>query len=418
MTILTKVFAVAVLLILVCCGVLQGQAVSPLFQVMSSNPLIDRPEVFREMQRNIDMEFGKTPPGLHLDVFYQKMYQAEDKILSYVQSLNVRLTPDSTAVKILFIGDSLEIRFRGVELKNILDSIKREVAARVSAQIAHGLESFQSQDMKDAVIQALKSTVEESGLLTGIENTEYKDNDEVNAVSKEVAAALLDGIERIITTSAPVSKAIRNLTEKDIAILFYRAFSEFSTKVKSGLTDALTMAEHKVARLIDQVSDDLVSANVGVGVTEGTGAFSGGFTYSVVYAKNFQGIAYVNGKFTDTSHSQTASSLLVGAQFRFAFDPVQCDLLMSKLVGANLSSAWEFGIGGSVRTQSDLVFGVAAFISSPNKFWSDDENTYTVGATFKGTSRNSPTLLLGGIFRHEEKTTPIIQLGLPVFTSK
>src|SRR6266446_1043217 len=128
-------------------------------------------------------------------------------------------------------------------------------------------------------------------------------------------------------------------------------------------------------------------------------------------------MAYVNGKFTDTSHSQTASSLLVGAQLRYAFDCIQGDVLMSKLVGSNLKSAWEFGLGASVRTQSDLVLGIAGFISSPNKFWSEERNTYTIGATFKGVSKNSPSLLLGAIFQQDQKTTPVFQLGLPVFTS-
>ncbi|HLX12938.1 MAG TPA: hypothetical protein VKS81_09000, partial [Bacteroidota bacterium] len=79
-----------------------GQNVSPLFQVMSSSSLIDRPQLFRDMDNNIDSNLAKVQPGLNVDYFKDKMTLLRDNMFGDLDVL-----VDSTKVE-----DILTIRTR------------------------------------------------------------------------------------------------------------------------------------------------------------------------------------------------------------------------------------------------------------------------------------------------------------------
>ncbi|MDA0748698.1 MAG: hypothetical protein O2954_19445, partial [bacterium] len=59
---------------------LSGQTLSSLHQVLSSSSLIDRPQVFRDLQSAIRDSIGNVEPGLRLNGFYSRMSTARKQL--------------------------------------------------------------------------------------------------------------------------------------------------------------------------------------------------------------------------------------------------------------------------------------------------------------------------------------------------
>ncbi len=70
-------------------GFVFAQTTTPLLQVLASNSPLDRPPIFREMQRQIGTEIEGLEPGLQADLIYDKMQDVRDLLLNTYDSLEL-----------------------------------------------------------------------------------------------------------------------------------------------------------------------------------------------------------------------------------------------------------------------------------------------------------------------------------------
>jgi hypothetical protein len=183
--------------------------------------------------------------------------------------------------------------------------------------------------------------------------------------------------------------------------------------LQSLITRALNKAEHTVVDVINESSEILVRGNTGLAVTKGTGAFAGGIHFSLLVGSNLQFGVYGNGQFEKGDKTSSTSKSLLGFQARYASERLQGDLLGSYMKSDVEDVSNEFGAGLAVKVTDDIILGAALFGSFP-KGKGFFRKSY--GFTLRGTSTNSPTLLIGGA-RNDGPSTPVFQVSFPILPS-
>src|SRR5258706_7913967 len=144
-----------------------SQTVSPLHQVMSANSIINRPQVFRDLQANLSESIENTDEGAKLDVIYRLLADLHDGLVRKVNSLHA----DST-------GDSLVIQFDGKTLFGFkLDSLKVPSTSilKIQKQLANDLRTLMEKihiddpTLKEALSQALLIALEKTGATKNVD---------------------------------------------------------------------------------------------------------------------------------------------------------------------------------------------------------------------------------------------------------
>jgi hypothetical protein len=412
-----KIFTLFVLGIVIH-SLLSAQTVSPLFQVMSSNSLINRSQVFRDLQQSIKDVHGTTKPGINLEYFYEKMSAVRESILAKIQAPVLQYKKDS--VLAFYRTDYLGgIRVEQVKrLIDVLNHTEEKLENVLSKEIKVALVSL-SDDEKSAVIEALLVSLKTSGFVKDV-NFGSTQDDRIGHLSNAIAMAVIDEIKKRIQQSSPKIKLFFDYTDKDkeealsdLVAAVNNISDDVAENIRDFVTQALDNAEHEVAKVVNDINDWLLAGNIGLGVTKGSGAFAGGINFSFVGSTYQIGI-YVNGQFNKNDSDKSPASSLLGFQARYAEDRWQLDGLASKLIGANQQENFEYGFGASYRANNDIVVGVAYFglFESP-----DGGQLHTIQSTygfvFKGTAAVSPALLLGGM-RTCDETRPIFQISFPI----
>ncbi|MBI1806497.1 MAG: hypothetical protein HYR76_05540 [Ignavibacteria bacterium] len=400
---------------------LTAQTVSPLYQVMSSNSSIRRPAEFRDMQDYIEQNFGDVKPGLRLDYFYDKLSAARTMLMAKIQTPQVRAKNDTlifTVDRFSFSVPASTIR----KVSKILDHTEEQLADALKKSIdtLFLTLSFSPQEQR-AVITSLLTMLRQ----TGVEGDVILGNS-TQDLSKSISSILLIRARAEMESIFPERPLYKNYTNIDtLRDDLQLVFDKITGEVRDRITQVLDKAEHELAKTVLDASNKLLQANIGLGVTEGTGAFNGGMLYTFKLSAWLKGGLYINGQFhnSDTTGSATdtlkPSESLVGLQIRGVFDRAQIDLLGSKLIGNHMNSAWEFGLGASARTNNDIIIGLAIFSVFPEVLQLNNENsTYTLGATLRGTAADSPSLLFGAVMQKDKKTVPVFQISFPILPSR
>ncbi len=357
---------------------LNGQIISPLHQMLSSNSPLNRPQVFRDLEDKIGDEFGKVEPGLRTDLLYKQMSIARQKIGAVIDSLRSAWEPTEAALS--------------PEQVKRLTKIFENVLAR-------SLSVVKNQETKEAILSALLDVLEKSGATAGA--TFSQNQNEVQKSETKIAEILV----------AKINEFIKAKTDQDDS---KQKFLEALDKVHEALAQALDKAEHKVADVLDAFSRWLLAINTGLAISEGgKGAFAGGLLLSLAIRSSTQIGVYVNGQLSRTGADSTEpKQSLVGVQFRYAKDRCQIDLLASRLFGykdLRVVEAMETGLGLSWRAGNSCIVGLAYFYL----FVKEISDVHKIGLTLKGTKADSPGFLIG-LARDINTTRPIIQFSFPV----
>ena len=418
MTILSKGFALAILLILVCCSVLQGQTVSPLFQVMSSNSLINRPMIFREMQDEIQKQVDKTTPGLLINDFYQDMALWRRKFIDLIKTPRLQIAENGITIEIEGkVFDTIPLKDKNALEKNGNDLFK-EVDAALTKKIngiIDGLE-FEPSSTKNPIPAALILALEETGLTRNISTSGFEDSTQLK-FSRIISGMLFREVKRVILSDHPeFENQLARLTGQKLVEYVNNIINKVVLELKENLSQALDRGEHEVAKAVNEISRWLISGNTGLAVSKGQGAFSGGVQLSYIHPGCQIGV-YFNGAFNKGDTTKPTQTL-VGVRTQIAWDAIAIDVLGSGLFGDikySVFDSGELGSGFSYRTGSDLIFGFSYYIFFGSKFF--PEHTY--GLTMKGTSADSPGILFGARVQTNEgvknDVSPIFQISYPVF---
>ena len=467
-----------------------SQMVSPLHQVMSANSLINRPEVFRDMQEYIASAYKDLPPGVKLDYFYKKMVPIRDNLLSYIEApvifkpeftridtVTEQFSANSIAVLRANVKDSSRTNvsrdtffvWRGLSVKEIaalrsqitskedsqlleslikkcrkarfeyrakkvididfgklktpsmiLNDIQNQLARELDTILRNHIPSSLGNDVRAAVLAGILAALKQAGVIQSV-SLGSESSDYIQTFSNTIAEAVMDKLREAIRQRFP---EVLVYDESYIDTLIERIpllddeLKTIARNLKEDIKSNLDKAENTLATAVNEYAKQFLSGNTGFAVTEGEGAFTGGVMYAFV-SGHFQSGMYINGQFNKSSNNSKSDTTLVAQQFllgfqvRFATDDKQFDFLFSKLIGENKSSELEVGMGVSYRITDGLIIGAAGF-----SLLREQNDVYTIGATFKGTGSESPAVLVGTNFQDGREATPIFQISLPILPKR
>lgn len=397
---------------------LQSQSVGPLHQVISTNSLINRPMVFRDLQRSVQDEFGNVEPGLRLELLYNKMSKVRQGLLDRVRAPEMSYSKD--IIHIAYFSDTLNVEFK-VGLKGKFFSRTQSWLTKILIteidRFLKKVENKQKEAFLTSIIRALQSS--------GFPKPNWPDtSSSTRKLSMYVMSILMNNIKQEIEGQYPGLNldAITNQQILEAAIKAFNGIAnDFVANLRSELAEVFDSAEHEIANVTDEFSNFLLSANAGLAVTEGPEGFSGGLLLSYVWSTRFQTGVYINGQFSEQSKDTTSvmpEQSLIGVQMRFAGDAVQLDLLGSALFGNSgfkFFEVFELGAGVSYRCGTSFIVGLEGFWlhSVKSDAGLNFEDVLTAGVSLKGASANSPSVLVGITAQNGSKK-PIFQVSFPI----
>jgi hypothetical protein len=409
------------LLALFCLEISKTQSASPLFQVIASDPLINRSSIFRDLQDKMVDELSRTEPGLHLNIFYGEMSDARRYVLNLIPSATLDYSAGDSILYITlrYYGGTLSDHIKITDAKS-LSKTPKDILNEAEGKIANDINSLleridiQPSEEKEAILTALIAALEEGGLTRNISTSGFESSVQLRLAKLMSGMIFKYGTETVLKNHPDWRKSIERDTLIKLKDTLNAAFKSTEEKAKQIVSDAMDKAESKIADLVDNVSRRLVSGNVGIGVTQGTGAFVGGVQYSFVLP-SWQFGLYTNGQFNNGDSTRPTQSLL-GIRVRCATEAVQFDLLHDRLFGDKQISnfrSYDVGIGISYRISKDMIIGSAYF----NQHNDEALVTQQVGVTFATTSPGSPSLLMGFQIKAGD-TRPVFQISFPVNATK
>ncbi|HVZ38166.1 MAG TPA: hypothetical protein VHI13_02740 [Candidatus Kapabacteria bacterium] len=413
---------------------------STLFPLLATNSRINRPEVFRALQEDIASELGNVEPGLRLDALTNRMAQFRSAVAALN---NVRFEVDTggadrkqfyIVLKGLRAGDSINLA--AIHSNVTWDSLKSTCSTQIHDYIVRAISTATTIVNGDKLSQILKETGI-NGLSTIKGTNATSSGDIANQVASILATIISDRLSNTVFKALGIkANGADTITEVDAAEFAVQQLNKALGQAFTALTDGFNTAEHRIGDAVSHISTFMVSANVGLAVTEGGGDFAGGTHLSLNLCKAVQVGAYFNSHFSpvDTTLADSAfvGRWLVGLQLRLLLADTQVDLLCSRSAGKSGSlndntAHTELGFGFSLlSTKYSVVVGAAALYQFGGT--NPTSNTASLSRlsaaiTLRYADPQSPMLVLGwswafapGAFDllKPGSSTPLIQLIAPI----
>lgn len=418
-----------VILFLIPISSAHGQAVQSLHQALTSNMLIDRSLVFREMQASIEEEMAGVEPGAKVDLLFKKMSAIRTPLLDAIQAPKVELETTqqdgTTQYRLRFsmpLGPSVsDIQFSlqtRISANDVLSRLEKDLAVVLTGHMRRL--PIGASEQQRAIFASLLVSIDESGVVS-ISVSDASNGDFSARLGSVLARLIVLRLKQEIRLADPAYDGDRPYEAEGTIRAFIDGFNarseEAATLARESVVKALNRAEHDITQGVETFSKLLISGSAGLAVTQNEGgALGGGLNISWVSGTSFQMGVYANGQLSqsDTTDSDTPAQSLIGFQGRYAGDRLQLDLLAAVLFAdkdfkAGHFDLWQVGGGISYRPNNDFIFGVAGF----GLFGPGVGNAATVGLTLKATSAASPAVLLG-VERQNDETRPVLQISFPV----
>lgn len=409
-----------------------GQSMSGLHQVLASNSLIDRPQVFRDLQTNIEDTLKTVQPGVKLDYLYGKIDGIRPRILANLQigfDIEETSLSDGYTIKINFKdkiiwSEKLTNNIKYKAFDSLLDTMEVELEDFLFSK----LDSTET-DLKkinDAVSASLIFSIYETGLLAGKVNLT---DDYAKDLAKVLAKFVFEEVRKRIRLKYPNFSLEDEIEMTEWANKIDAVLNEAVEKIRAKVANVLDQAEYKLAKAVDSFSQWLVSGNAGLAIVDGDGAFGGGVHVAFTFDSKCQVGVYYNGQFSEDKFLAEAQAnaekagnnklqaistrqSLIGGQLRFASDCSQLDIMGAVLLKAN--RACELGVGVSRRLEGGLIIGLSGFIIVRGN---EAQSRKVYGGTLKRASISGPTLFAGFI-KEDDKRHPIFQVSFPIPAKK
>jgi len=365
------------------------------------------------MQKNISDDIKEQTLGLKYDALFKKMTEFRKRILGGFEQLEPKFDTNSNAAKVK-IG-SVEYTFVSfVESKSLddySDSLEKTISEKLSEFLNNDI--FENETTKYIFSKLIDFTLE-SEIVSNVQVSNIKDDELSKKLSNLFARILVSKMKiiiiekfRTVDGSFDPSKPLNNYTNPEIKTKladFVIVFNSQVTNVRSSISKNMDKVESTLSNVFEKASNFLVSSNIGLGFSQGTGDFTGGFNLGFKFnpTKDFncQLGVYINGNFNN-GDSTTISGGLWGGQFRIAYDNLQLDLLGSTYFkNDQIRKSYEMGLSISYLLNESIIIGASYFyldsdIQDSTSVTITKKYFNSLGIYLKPTANNSPVLYLG-----------------------
>ena len=449
------------LLLIVIFSISFAQKSNPLFQVMSANSMLERPEVFRKLQISVEESLGDVEYGLAVKILTKEIEEKKKLFKSYLDNLKVEITKSQEGVFQLWVEfpaiDKIKFKLPSQELKidAILSKIEDSLAVPINELIYTTLIKSTFLDEKEkAIIWALVNSLKQEGIFDN--SIDFEEKEISYQLAKKISGLAVSELKKLID---------KNLLEKGLKIpkklslgmevkpdsingckydkLYQLINCNFNTslnQVKQLFIEIIDKVEFVISNTVDDISKYLISGNVGISVSKGEGDFSGGIHYLLKVDENIQVGAYVNPEFTsmidttkiDSSVNNVENELtafLFGLQVRFIInDDVEFNGLLSRISGSDIKPSMEGCASLSFRPIKEIILGLSYFYSQNSYLGMEDgDESHILGLNISSSSPGSPSLLVGFLRQRklhlendgnykfgEYGTSFVFQVGYPI----
>jgi len=391
-----------------------SQTASTMHQIISSDPLLARDSTFRQMQDQIETELGRTGKGAQLNLLFNKMSKVQEDIIAFLQPPMVSADTVERKIVISYGGKKLELQLPKSPPKDVIvEEIRTKLRKELHQAFSKALNNFRNPSTRNSVIRALSKALAGSPLSVGVDQTTLGLNEDPEKLAEVLAEVLTSSLESELQRRL---EEIMRLAEPfrlpRLAEEINRLLAEAADLVREPFLRAFQTAETGLRTLVDRFSKTLLAGNAGFALTEGTGAFAGGFIVTFVRPNSKVGL-YVNTQFRNATTTDPATQSLLGAQYEWIGCSSQFDVMASYFFGPIVGKSVEIGIAHSNVIFSSVILSKSLFAYKPGR--SGFENaSVMVGLGVRGLSQNSPGLFLGKRFQKGRSWDMLVQVSFPI----
>jgi hypothetical protein len=399
-----------------------SQPISTLNQIMTSNPLINRPIEFRAMQQDVYSVLQSTEPGLKANYIYEKMADGRKRLLNYIIIPVVNYKDDSIIISLPVTSDSIIIpNAKAYTRDSLINELKQKVRQGLM-DMMKGEEFFESK-LGLSVLSRINLFIGASELAVNA-STKKGDKNSIDKFATLISGIVFDRAIKWLQLHYSTGFSLAKINDpKELVDTLNSALGEINGILQGRMNSILDKVEDEFTRAITSFSNRLLSGNMGLAVTEGDGALNAGLLLSFIVGESFQFGFYVNGQLNNDSTSVDTTKVndnikpnqsLIGGQLRYAWDKIQLDLLISALFKDKNFKAFEVfegGAGFSYALNSDIILGLAYYIMIHTV--EGFNNIHLLGLNVMAKNTSVPSFLLGVQFSNGV-TTPVFQISQPI----
>ncbi|MBT3231846.1 MAG: hypothetical protein HN356_03445 [Calditrichaeota bacterium] len=428
-----------------------SQATTPLFQIMTSNSMLDRPPVFQKLDKEIQKTKDADKTGIHINESFTskigkmklefiELFNAPSLIYDGSLETHKRVTikwlygKHIDTISIIHNQDSNEITLSNFE-NEIIKSIENELVKAMTDRIGTLFKNHEIKDEQAAFIYALLNHIDDVKVEGNNNGAEDLANAIAKHLAKQVRAHLDRNIKEILKKEPEILTYSMDTVIAEICKSVNSKLNEFFKLLESEVLVAFYHAESEINKVIESASDFLVDSNVGLGLSESKGSATPGLVLTSkigeylrigVFAggslvtepldlgedlENSNNVGVIDTTITDTSDTsnETESDLLVGLRIQWAWGGYALDALGSVDIKAESNPQVEAGLGASF-VYGDLVIGGAYY-----RHWAGEVSrpAFDIGGlTLKSRTSDSKSVLVGVTYNHRtEDYYPVVQFG-------
>lgn len=419
-------------------GISFGQDLSPLIAPLTTNQLIDRPLLFRDLQNNLSTEIGSVKPGLQVNYLNKKLKDLRALSIDKIGKIKLVLeSSDNLNYKlILRLGGELssditiieKVNLNDISVNKIFDNLEVKLDFFINEKIfekAFAITELNNKTyLKNTILKLTFTFLKNSDLSGNIfglpseteDNIDDKDLQE--NLSKLISMQIINYVKNKINLYINLDQIPNGENNTKLVI---ENINEQIQNVTGIINTLYSDAEREIFSLVDKFSKTLVSGNIGLAISQGSGNFSGGIQFAWNFSSVFQGGAYLNGQFNGGDSTKPMNSL-VALQTRYApFNNFEFDAVISAYFGdRNFKSFtnYEFGGGMSWNPTSTLIFGVTYFklvnSSSSNSSVNGLNWIQTLGLYVKSTDKTLPAIVFGRSWQNDTSDSFGFQIVYPI----
>lgn len=410
-----------------------GQTLSPLYQVISSNPLVTRPAVFREMQQHLNDSLANVKPGLRAGIIYKKIYEGREALLERLPRVSLQRGNSFT---MNFQKDTLRIGVQQTSVRMWLQAARpdslslkrgskedRSLGLLVDSCVNQLAQAFEAGSIRESVLLQLSTALRLSELVPA--GTSRGQSDTTKRLTPLVAS-LRAAIIKIVLDALQQ----QDLDDLDVAMKDSTQFNTFlvettdaiNGRVRSEVSRVLDRMEDDFVGIVDEFSRWLVAGNMGVSLSQETNSFGSGVQLLLSCSPRVRVGVYFNGNLTASDSLQPRQSL-VGLQGSFETClSVELDLMVSTYFGDKSFknfSTYELGLGiGIPIGTKGVVLGAGGTLLKNNAAKDRPPLNDVVWSSGLYVKLPGGPSVLVGYAREGGRSAPTFQVNMPVFSSR
>ncbi len=349
-----------------------AQGSSSLFQLITSDLIVQQTKVNREFQTFLSKEIDKEYSGLTIPIVRDEIDNLKQDILNFISNVTL---PDSK------------------KLKQQTDTTRIRLAKEIETFINKKLKI--SVDMEKFIGGVLKNYMGETPLKIFSDGDLKKSSDTVAELFANYVYYDLLKVNQFI---GEITKDAENV-KKDFRISTISFFDEVQTEFNEK---------------IEKPIGENVKGTLGVKVEGEDQIFNGGLLFNLRKTDWWKLAIFLN---TDINAPGDAAGVrsLFGGKGVVVCNIVQIDFLVATYFGAkefHKLNGWEFGLGLNFKVTEESVLGIAGFLQKNSDI--SGNTFFSAGLSYKF-SQDYPAIILGVADDGNEKSRLFFQIHQPIF---